>query len=337
MIVLSLFALMIGCSAGGGEGKKVVVYSPHGKEIMSEVSKWFKDETGIDVAYLTMGGGELVDRIRAEKENPQADVIYGNPSSVFNQLKKEGLLSEFVPTWAEKIDPLFKDVDRKWYGTIQTPVVLFYNHDALSADKAPQDWFDLGDPKYKGQIIFRSTTSAASRATLSGLMDYFYQKGTLESEGWNFFKAMDSNVKKYVSDSSIMFQSLARQEGSISFWTLDGVIDNIEKNKMPFTIVRAKSGSPIITDGVAIINGAKHKDAAQKFVEFVGRADIQEKLANQFNRMPTHPDAMSKAPEWMKKFDYKPMNINWDNLAENQSEWIQYFEDNIRDSAKVDK
>ncbi|WP_428909742.1 extracellular solute-binding protein [Niallia sp. Krafla_26] len=351
VVFLLFMVAMVGCSSNetsNSEEKqaknspqenvdeKVVVYSPHGEEIMTELANLFEEETGIKTEFLTMGGGELVDRIRAEKENPQADVIYGNPSSVFNEMKNEDLLASFTPTWADKIDPIFKDTENYWYGTIQTPVVMFYNHDMLSEEEAPKDWADLADEKFKDQMIVRSTTSASSRVLFASLIDQFYQKGTLEDEGWQFMKDFDANIKKHVSDSSLVFQSIARQEGAVSFWTLSGVIDNIENNNMPFTMVDAESGSPIITDGIAVINGAKHESAAQKFVEFAGRPDIQAKLAQDFNRMPTHPDALEESPEWMRTFDYKPMNVNWENLAEHSSEWLLNYEDNIRDSSRVE-
>ncbi|MTH54231.1 extracellular solute-binding protein [Bacillus mangrovi] len=327
-----------GSNASKEEGdQKVVVYSPHGEEMLQEVAGMFKEETGIEMEFLTMGGGELVDRIRAEKANPQADIIYGNPSSVFNEMKNDNLLAESSPTWAKEIDPMFKDQDNRWYGTIQTPVVMFYNHDVLSEQDAPKDWKDLADPKYKDQIIVRSTTSAASRATFASLIDQYDQQGTLEKEGWDFIKQMDSNIKKQVSDSSMVFQAIAREEGSIGFWTLDGVIDNVENNNMPFTMVNAESGSPVITDGIAVIEGAKNQSAAEKFIEFAGSKEVQEKLANDFNRMPTNKEALQSSPDWMKNFDYKAMDVDWENLAENSSEWLQNYEDNVRDSSKVEQ
>lgn len=346
-IFLLLTLALAGCSSGASseegsapkaeEEKKVVVYSPHGEDMLKKVADKFKEETGIEMEFLTMGGGELVDRIRAEKENPQADIIYGNPSSVFNEMKNDQLLAESSPSWAKNLDPIFKDKDNYWYGTIQTPVVMFYNHDALDPKDAPKDWTDLKAPKYKDQIVVRSTTSAASRATFASLIDQYDQKGTLDTEGWAYLKAMDSNIKKQFSDSSLMFQSIARQEGSIGFWTLDGVMDNIENNNMPFTMINAKSGSPVITDGIAVIEGAKHKTAAEKFIEFAGSSEVQAMLAKDFNRMPTSKDALETAPDWMKNFDYKPMNVDWENLAEHSSEWLQNYEDNIRDSSKVEQ
>lgn len=316
---------------------KVVIYSPAGDTILGKVAEDFEEATGYRLEYLFAGGGELVDRIRAEAANPQADVLYGNPSSVFEELKAEGMWEAYTPTWANDLDPYFKDPDGTWYGTIQTPVVLFYNHDMLSASEAPGDWFDLIDPQYQDDIIIRSTTSAASRALHASLMYQFYKEGTLESDGWEFFGKLDANIKRYVYNSGLMFQAIGRQEGSIGFWVLSGVIDNIEKNNMPYTIVDSRSGSPVITDGIAIVKGTKRRDAAEAFVEWAGSPEVQLMLAEEFNRMPTHPEALERAPTWMQEFTYSVMDVDWGILAEKQSEWLQYYEDNVRDSAKVDQ
>ncbi len=341
-LVLSLALLMgmFGAVSAVAESKpklsgKVVIYSPHGEEILDAISQWFEEETGVEVEYLFMGGGELVDRIRAEKNNPQADVIYGNPSSVFEQMKMEGLLATSAPTWASELNSSFVDKEGYFYGTIQTPVLLFYNNTLLSADQAPKDWSDLADPKFEGQVVLRSTTSAASRATISALIDQYYQKGTLETEGWDFMKAVDKNVRNYVSDSNLMFQAISKGEGQVGFWTLDGITNNVNDNKMPLTMVVPSSGAVVISDGIALIQGAKNEENARAFIEFAGSKETQLRLAEQFSRIPTLPAALAEAPEWMHSLDIPPMNVDWKTLTEKQSEWLQYYNDEVVDASKT--
>lgn len=107
--------------------KKVVVYSTHGEAMLEMVAEAYTKETGVLVDFINLKGA-LADRVRAEKENPQSDVMYGAPSSVFLELKAEGLFDTFQPSWADKINPLFKDKDSYWYGTIQTPVMMYLQY-----------------------------------------------------------------------------------------------------------------------------------------------------------------------------------------------------------------
>lgn len=321
----------------GGEGKgsgKVVVYSPHGEEILDAISEWFYEDTGIEVEYLFMGGGELVDRIRAEKNNPQADVIYGNPSNVFEEMKQEDLLQKYDLKIKDELGSEFVDKDGYFYGTIQTPVMLFYNENLLDEADAPKDWGDLADSKYANSLMFRSTTSAASRATFSAMIEQYYKNDNLEG-AWDFLRAVDANTKSYYPDSNLMFQGIAKGEAKVGFWTLDGITKNINDNGMPLKMVAPTSGAVVISDGIAVINNCPNKTNAERFMEFAASADVQTKLANEFNRMPTNKNSLADSPQWMSEFEFETMDTNWATLTEYQSEWMQYFNDEIVSENKL--
>lgn len=315
--------------------EKVVVYSTHGEDMLELVADAYQKETGIKVDFINLKGA-LADRIRAEKANPQSDVMYGAPSSVFLEMKSEGLFDAFKPSWADKINPLFKDSDSYWYGTIQTPVVMFYNTEMLSEADAPKDWYELADPKFKNNLVFRNALSSSARATYSSLLQQFENKGELEN-GWTFMKELDANTKNYYGSGSMLFQAVGRKEAAVSFMVLNSIIDNKIKNKMPLAVIDAESGSPVITDGIALIHGAKHPNAAKSFIEFAGSAKVQALLAQKFNRLPTHPDALADSPEWMANTSFKVMDVDWQALAAKQSAWMQKWESEIKSMSKDEK
>ncbi|MFW5489035.1 MAG: extracellular solute-binding protein [Desulfovibrio sp.] len=338
MVLALLVCVLVPVAAMAADSKledKVVVYSTHGESMLELVADAFEKQTGVRVEFINLKG-ELADRVRAEKANPQSDVMYGAPSSVYQELKGEDLFVPFTPTWADKINPLFKDSEGYWYGTIQTPVLMFYNSDMMSKADAPQDWWDLADPKYKGKIVSRNALSSSARATYSALLQQFEKKNQMD-KGWKFLKAMDANVKRYYGSGSLQFQAVGRKEAPISFAVLNSIIDNKIKNKMPLEIIDAQSGSPVITDAIAVIKGAKHLNAARAFVEFAGGAKAQAMLANKFNRMPTLPEAIAASPKWMGEIKFRVMDVDWGALASKQSEWMQHWDMEVKDSGKDKK
>lgn len=312
--------------------EKVVIYSTHGEAMLELVAEEFEKETGVKVEFINLKG-ELADRVRAEKDNPQADIMFGGASSIFMELKDEELYEQYETSWASKIDPLFKDSENYWFGTIQTPVMMFYNTEVISAEDAPKDWSDLTKEEYKDQLVFRNALSSSARATYSSLLQQFENDDKLE-EGWEFMKAMDVNTKQYFSSGSLMFQAIGRKEAGISFATLNSIIDNKVKNNIPLEIINATSGSPVITDGIALIKGAKHPNAAKAFIDFAGGVKIQALLANEFNRMPTHPEAIKSSPKWMAETSFEVMNVDWKSLASIQSEWMQIWDTEVKDTGK---
>jgi len=336
---LTLCAVMAFFMASGSFAAEledtVVVYSTHGESMLEAVADAFEKETGVKVEFINLKG-ELADRVRAEKGAPQSDVMYGGPSSVYQKLAAEDLFEAYVPAFADKVDPLFKDAKGYWTGTIETPVLMFYNSEMLAKDQAPKDWSDLADPKYKDQIVSRNALSSSARATFSALLQQYEKKGDLDA-GWKYMKAMDANMKRYYGSGSLQFQAVGRKEAAISFAVLNSIIDNIKDNKMPLEIVDAKSGSPVITDGIAVVKGAKHPKAAKAFVDFAGSPKVQAMLAQKFNRMPTHPDAIAESPEWMGQIKFKVMDVDWGALADKESEWMQKWDMDVKDSGKDQK
>ncbi|XXJ18649.1 extracellular solute-binding protein [Desulfovibrio caledoniensis] len=336
--LLSSLAVVAFCAAAAFAGNledKVVVYSTHGESLLEAVADGFEAKTGVAVEFINLKG-ELADRVRAEKANPQSDVMYGAPSSVYQELKGEDLFQPFAPSWAAKVDPLFKDKDGYWIGTIQTPVLMFYNTEMLSADEAPRDWKDLADPRYKDMLVFRNALSSSARATYTALLQQYEKRGELD-EGWAFLKGVDANTKRYYGSGSLQFQAVGRKEAAISFAVLNSIVDNQIKNKMPLRTIDATSGSPVITDAIAVIKGARHPEAAKAFVEYAGGAKAQAMLARKFNRMPTLPAALDQAPAWMAEIKFKIMDVDWGALAAKQSAWMQQWDSEVKDSAKDKK
>ncbi|MEG1973105.1 MAG: extracellular solute-binding protein, partial [Oscillospiraceae bacterium] len=310
---------------------KLVIYSTHPEGLLQLVSDEFTKETGVKVEFINLKG-ELADRIRAEKENPQADIMYGGASSLFMDMAKEDIFAPTAPTWASELDPMFKDANGSWYGTIKTPVMMFYNKEMLTAEQAPKDWSDLAKEEYKGMIVSRDTVSSSIRATLMSLV-YQYEKDGKIEEAWNYLSALDKNMKNYYNSGTMQFQAVGKKEAAISFAVLSAITENQTKNNMPLEIIDAASGSIVITDGIAAIKNAPHPNAAAAFVEFAGSAKIQALLANNENRIPTLKSALSDSPQWMKT-EYKVMDVDWSVIAENQNEWLQKFDTEIRDSSK---
>ena len=310
----------------------VVVYTTHKEEMLEAISDEFTKETGVNVEFINLKG-ELAERVRSEKDNPQADVMFGGDTSTYMQLKDEGLYEKTNPSWKDELDKSFKDSEGYWYGTIKTPVMMFYNTDLLTKDKAPTDWSDLTKAEYKDLIVTRDSLSSSMRSTVCALIDYNI-KTKNEDAAWEYLKGLDANTKNYYNSGSVMYQAIGKGEAAISIAVLSDIIDNKENNGMPLEVVDAKSGSVIITDCVAALKNAPHPNAAAKFVDFVGSAKVQAMIANDFNRIPTLQSALKDSPKWMST-EYKAMDVDWSTIGKNQSKWIEKWENDIINSNKV--
>ncbi|CAH0132005.1 extracellular solute-binding protein [Peribacillus simplex] len=349
VMALSAALLISGCNGGetktnsatgGAKGEKgeledkIVVYSPHGKDILSKFEKQFEDEYGVDVEWLDMGSQEILDRVRSEKSNPQADVWWGAPSTNFNQAKDDGLLAAYKPTYSDSLDEGFHDPEWYWTGTSQTPEVIMYNSKELSKDEVPKDWDELLDPKWKDEIIIRYPLASGTMRTIFSAMIYRTYKDTNDpKEGYDWLKKLDQNTKEYSANPEMMYNKVAKGEGSLSVWAMPDVVMLKENKNYPFEFVIPESGTPVLTEGIAIVEGAKHPKAAEAFYEFVNSPEAANTLAEEFYRIPTRND-VKDLPEWITETEIKAMDIDWNAFEEKGDEWMKYWDENIKSGDK---
>src|SRR5512147_2677951 len=98
-------ALALSSCIPGDKRTPLVLYSPHGKELLTEFETQFeKLHPDVDVQWLDMGSQSILDRVRSEKANPQADVWWGAPANLFESAAAENLLEKYTPKWATSLE-----------------------------------------------------------------------------------------------------------------------------------------------------------------------------------------------------------------------------------------
>ena len=155
-VLIALIVLTTSCSSGP-EKETLVIYSPHGKEMLNRFEVIFEEaHPEVDVQWIDMGGQNAYDRIRTEKERPQASIWWGGSSMAFNRAAYEGLLEPYTPSWANTVTDDMHHPFHMWYGTFLTPEVIAFNSRTLPKDEdIPKDWDDLLDPQWRDRVLIR--------------------------------------------------------------------------------------------------------------------------------------------------------------------------------------
>ena len=135
--LVPLVGFVLSCSDGR---TPLVVYSPHGRDHLTLVERHFEAaHPDVDMRWLDMGSQDVLDRVRSERVNPQADVWFGGPSTLFARAAAESLLEPYRPTWAEAIAPRGHGPANLYVAVYETPAVIAFNSDAVPAADAPRD------------------------------------------------------------------------------------------------------------------------------------------------------------------------------------------------------
>jgi iron(III) transport system substrate-binding protein len=337
---LAALALTALAACGGGDGRTVLtVYSPHGKDLLTHYEQAFeKANPAVDVQWVDMGSQEILDRLRAEKANPQADVWFGAPAEGFDRAAREGLLEPYTPTWTAAVAGEARDAQHRWYGTYMTPEVIAYNKRAVSAAEAPKDWDDVLDPKWKGKILIRDPVASGSmRAIYGGIVNRALAQTGSTAAGWEWLRKLDANTKEYTLNPTILYQKLGREEGVLTLYNMPDIASLEQRLKIPVAYVIPASGTPLLVDGIALVKGGKHKAEATKYYEFVTSRTAMLEASNRFLRIPARKDIpVDSLPQWIREALPKitPMPGDQKLLADSLDTWMKYWDANIRNSSR---
>jgi iron(III) transport system substrate-binding protein len=335
---LAALALLAACS--GGDGRTVLtVYSPHGKELLEHYERGFEAANPkVDVQWVDMGSQEVLDRLRAEKANPQADLWFGAPSEIFNRAAGEGLLEAYSPTWADKVPAEAKDAQARWFGTYMTPEVIAYNTNAVSAADAPKDWDEVVDPKWKGKVLIRNPVeSGTMRAIFGAILARSVAQTGSTAQGWDWLRKLDANTKEYVLNPAMLYQKIGREEGTITLYNMPDIATLAVRTKTPVEFVFPTSGTPVLVDAIAIVKGAKQPAVARQFYEYVTTPAAFRDAAVQFLRIPARTDVPNDslpAPVMRARTELKAMPVDAKLLADSLDVWMRYWDSSIRNSQR---
>ncbi len=332
VFLILITSLFFSCRSSSSNSPRLLVYTPHGQDLLRDFVAQYKQKyPGAEVQFLDMGSREVLERVRVERNRPQADLWWGAAHTTFQTAADENLLAEFRPSWADKVPETSRDAQSRWYGTYETPQVIAYNSEAVNAADAPRDWDEVLDPKWRDKVLIRNPNPSDTMRAIFGSMIWRFHKDTgSPNQGYDWLRKLDANVHEYTADGTLLMQKLARREGVITLWDMPDVRLYQEQKNLPVAYNLPTSGTPVITDGIAIIRGAPNEEEARRFYEFVTTPESLAYAAHKYYRIPVRTDLdRSSLPAWMNE-RFKRMPLDWVLLRKQGSEWLRYWDTEIR-------
>ncbi len=308
----------------------MVVYSPHGPEMLKDAENAFEAAyPEVDVQWMYLGTQDVYKRVRSESKRPQADVWWGGTQTLFMQAADEDLLEPYAPTWADLVEPQYKDSEDRWYGTYQSPIAIVYNSRGRKADEVPQTWDDLLKPEWKDLISIRKPLESGTMRTFIGAM---ILRAENEDAGIAWLGKFHESAHAYLNSPEFLYDHMKKNKDIISVWLLPDIALQRERNDMPLECI-VPPETPVITEGIGVVANAPHPDWAKKFYEFVTTPEALAKQAHDYSKVPVRDDLDSAAlPAWMVAQKIDALPIDWNEFAANEKRWCNRWADEVYDA-----
>jgi len=290
--VMSISAAMAG---------ELTVYTAIEAEDLKKYADAFNaDHPDIKINWVRDSTGVVTAKLLAEKNNPQADVVWGLAATSLLLLKSEGMLEAYAPKGVENLDPKFVDKSSPptWTGMDAWVAAVCFN--TVEGEKlgltAPKTWKDLTKAEYKGHVIMPNPNSSGTGfLDVSSWLQMFGGK-----DGWAFMDGLHANIAAYTHSGSKPCKMAAAGEIPIGVsFAFRGA-----KSKAagaPIEIIVPEEGVGWDMEATAIVAGTDNLDDAKTLADWT--------ITKKANEMYNSGYAVVAYPGVAKPVEHFPTNL----------------------------
>ena len=308
--------------------KEVRVYSGRHYNTDRNVFKKFAQETGIKVRLIEASGISLIERLRREGENTQADLILLVDAARITKAAKLDLLQKIESSSLENAVPQgLKDPNKQWYGLTRRVRVMVANPKVVDVSKI-NDYTYLADPSLKGKVCLRNRKSPYNQSLVA---NQIVNKGQEATKNW--LNGMISNVSQpfFPGDISIV-RAVSKKKcgvGIVNHYYVARMLAGVNGRRDALyakkTTVLTPSPAHVNISAGGISKFAKNKAEAVNLLEYLASPSGSKGLA-----APTfeHPLKEANQNQIVKEFgEFTPDKVTVDQLGENNSKAIKMMKD----------
>ncbi len=248
-------------------------YISDGADDSLDVNQAFEELTGIKVNYTFYATNEeLYAKLRAGGSS--YDVVIPSEYMIGRMVKEdmlETINKDNIPN-LKNIDPALLGMDYDPDNAHSIPytwgtVVLIYNTELVSEDTDVETWDLLWNEKYKGNILMFNNPRDAYGIALKKLgFDINPENQEQIDKATALLKEQKPVVQAYVMDE--IFDKMGAGEAAIAPYYSGDAITMMDENPALAAAI-PREGTNIFVDGMCIPKGAKQKEAAEMYINFM--------------------------------------------------------------------
>ena len=293
----------------------VVVYVSEDQVFSEPILKDFERETAIKVKAVydteeTKSAGAM-NRLIAEKTNPQADVYWANEPIRAEVLRQQGVSAPYRSPSAQGIPEQFRNADGHWTGFSARGRILIVNR---SLKEKPRSILAYTDPRFNGKAVIANPLFGTTTAHMAALFIVWGDAGAQA-----FLNAVRKNGVQISSSNGESADQVARGKFQFALADTDDVHSR-QKQGQPVEGVYPDQeegglGCFIVPNAVLLIKGAPHPEEGKKLIDYLLSRETEKKLAySDAGQIPLHAD-VDTPPDVRRLETLKVMKVDYAAVA----------------------
>ncbi|MBL3732183.1 extracellular solute-binding protein [Lysinibacillus sp. HST-98] len=333
LMLLSTLLIVSACgesAASKDEASKLIVYTNQVSGDREAVFKELveKQNFEFEVEFVQAGGGDMRDRLIAEKNKPLADVVLGGSPLEYLALVEKGILATHKPSWSSSVDPSLASSEQFYWPWAIDTIHFAYNKNALGGANQPpipKEWADLTAPEYKDKFyLFGVAGTTGTVAFSSMLVDHQDKNGELgvSDEGWKLIKGLYENAVR--PEPKDWQEALKSDLAGGTLWG-GGMLAAARDRDIPLAAMTPAAGTPFLPALIGIVDSKDEARIAnaKEFVDWWGSKEVQVVWGEKTGQAPANVEALNEIGGEVKNLleQSKVQELDWDYIYKNIDSW----------------
>lgn len=332
MAAVSIFTLGVitGCApkTTSEEGGVVNVYSARHYDVDKVLYKEFEEETGIKVNVVEGKAPELLERMKREGADTQADVFASADIANLYQAIEGELTQPIKSKVIEKnIPENLRGKDNEWIGLTTRARIIAYDKEKVTPEEL-STYEDLTSDKWKGEILSRSSDSSYNQSLVASFIELNGEEKTKEWAAGlvnNFAREPKGNDRDQV-------KAVAAGEGKLAIVNTYYVGRMLNSEDAEEVKAAQKVGvfmpkdTHVNISGMVVSKHSKNKENAIKFIEFMSGERAQTAITQENHEYPANPAV--EANDLLKSWgEFTPQIIDLSKVGQNNKRAVEIMDE----------
>ena len=297
LIALAAFGVLVvgGLAAlvalTGSSDADLVVYTARLHYGEEEVFQRFAEDTGYDLKLFGGTGSALTERLKAEGDDTDADVLITVDGANLQQALDEGLLEPMDSPAVERAIPRkLRDPEGRWTALTTRARTIMRSTERVTGDEIPTAYVDLGDPQWEGRLCLRTSDSVYNSSFVA---DRIAKDGAAATEPMlRSWMANDPIILGSDVDVLDAIEAGRCDIGLTNHYYLGRILaDDPDFPVAPVWADQQGRGTHVNLSGIGIVRDSDNVPVARELIEYLVGSQAQALFASTNSEFPANPRA----------------------------------------------